>query len=343
MTLIINTVSPAGIVLAGDSRQTYRNTKNVLRIGSDTAEKIFMVNRRTGLAVSGPAFLPTENGPRDVSKFISEFVSDIDGDLTIFEVAEKVRNYFRKKYDYQRILKEQKDRVREDLTKQGIEIKEIVEEESIVKIRFNDPKGQSQEITIGVEALSFIVSGYNLDGSHQTFICYIPGEIQEKRDSKKQGMEYGATWIGQNDVVVRVVKGFDPKIELLPFVQDAIKQKGLQVIEQQVGGLEYAINWGAMTLQDAIDFSILIINTTAAIQKFSDGIKMDPGGIPGVGGPVDVAIISPDKGFIWVSKKDLKANEDAVNLSEHEDLKKTKPLGIKALNQSHKRGKKKVR
>jgi hypothetical protein len=73
--------------------------------------------------------------------------------------------------------------------------------------------------------------------------------------------------------------------------------------------LEYIIQWGTMALQDAIDFCILMIQTTSAIQQFSNGIVSDPGNIPGVGGPIDVAIITPDKGFIWINRKKLKIGE----------------------------------
>ena len=62
-----------------------------------------------------------------------------------------------------------------------------------------------------------------------------------------------------------------------------------------------------MTLQDGIDFSKLIINTTSAIQRFSDGVVGDPGDVPGVGGPVDIAIITKDDGFKWIRRKELSA------------------------------------
>ena len=75
-----------------------------------------------------------------------------------------------------------------------------------------------------------------------------------------------------------------------------------------------------MTLQDGIDFSTLAIETTTAIQRFSDGIAADPGDMPGVGGPVDVAVITPDKGFVWVSKKNLLFGEKEVNLESLPNL-----------------------
>ncbi|WP_207798993.1 hypothetical protein [Candidatus Cryosericum odellii] len=60
-----------------------------------------------------------------------------------------------------------------------------------------------------------------------------------------------------------------------------------------------------MTLQDAIDFCQLAIETTTAIQRFSDGVLMDPGDITGVGGPIDMAVITYDKGFTWLNRKHL--------------------------------------
>lgn len=85
-------------------------------------------------------------------------------------------------------------------------------------------------------------------------------------------------------------------------------------VQKQLRSLEYVIQWGTMTLQDGIDFSVLAIGTTTAIQRFSDGVMGDPGDIPGVGGPIDVAVITPEKGFVWVSKKNLKAGDREVNL-----------------------------
>ena len=141
-----------------------------------------------------------------------------------------------------------------------------------------------------------------------------PGEIQKKRDSKEKGKEYGASWIGQIDVVSRIVLGFDGRIGNLPFVNTSAQNIGQDEINKQLRGLEYVIQWGTMTLQDAIDFCVLMIQTTSAIQRFSDGVQGDPGDMPGVGGPVDVAVITPNKGFVWINKKNLSVGEKEVDL-----------------------------
>ena len=126
-----------------------------------------------------------------------------------------------------------------------------------------------------------------------------------------------------NTVVVgvsRIVLGYDGRIVNVPFVKDAIVTSGNDQISTQLQGLEYLIQWGTMTLQDAMDYCRLMIQTTSAIQRFSDGIRADPGDMPGVGGPIDIAVITPDKGFVWINKKKLKFDDTIVDLEKQEEL-----------------------
>ena len=197
----------------------------------------------------------------------------------------------------------------------------VVHTDRVLKFKFKDQTGKEQQGRAGVDRIDIIVAGFNHDGSHEVYLCYIPGEIAKKRDSKERGREYGAAWIGQTDVTSRIVLGWEDRILNLPFVQETIKNVDKEKIIQQLRGLEYQISWGTMTLQDAIDFCTLTIKTTEAIQRFSDGITMDPGDAPGVGGEVDVAVITRDKGFIWVKKKNLRIGDKEVDLDQFEDLK----------------------
>ncbi len=50
------------------------------------------------------------------------------------------------------------------------------------------------------------------------------------------------------------------------------------------------------------------------MQRFSDGIVANPGDMPGVGGSVDVAVITPDQGFVWVNRKKLKIEGKEIDL-----------------------------
>lgn len=317
MSLAINTTTPEGIVLAADSRQSYRNRKGMARIGSDNASKLFQLNKRIGVAITGLAFLPEGGVMKNISKFIEEFKRETDVEkLEVKEAAEKLYYLFDKKYDWKERLEKLPDKIKADLQRQGCEVLEIKKEQHAVKFKFKDPKGNIQEGAAGIDTISLLVAGYNKDGSHELYICYVPGEIQKNRDSREKGKEYGASWVGQIDVVSRIVLGWDGRIGNIKFVREAAQKQGQEEINKQLRSLEYAIQWGTMTLQDAVDFCVLMIQTTSAIQRFSDGIKADPGDIPGVGGPVDVAIITPDKGFVWINKKNLRVGDSEVDLDK---------------------------
>lgn len=314
MSLIINIISPEGIVMAADSRQTYRNKAGMARIGSDNARKIFQLGERTVIALAGPAFLPENGVPKNVSKFVEDFQRAYElKKMTIEEIANKLKDFFEQKYNYQEQLKAAEINLRQQLGQQGATDIKIQTEPPVIKVTFKDKDGKQGEVGGSIDVLSIIIAGYNHDGSHQAFLVYIPGPIQEKRNSKKRGMEYGANWVGQTDTLVRILKGFDLRMfDVVPFAKDQISKLGIGEIEKQMAGLEYAISWGTMTLQDAVDFSTLVIHTTSAIQRFSDGILASPGDIPGVGGQVDVVVITPDK-FTWVSEKKVKVNPDGLN------------------------------
>lgn len=321
MSLAINTTTPEGLVLAADSRQSYRNRKGMARIGSDNASKVFELNKRVGIAVTGLAFLPEEGIPKNISKFVEQFKRkpEVDG-LDVREAAEKLSSLFDKKYNWREQLEKLPEKIKQDLLRQGCKLLEIKREKYFIKFKFKDPNGNERTGSAGVDRIDILVAGYNKDGSHEVYTVRIPGEIEQKRNSRVKGKEYGASWIGQIDVVSRIVLGWDGRIGNIKFVQEAVKKYNQEEINKQLRSLEYAIQWGTMTLQDAIDFCVLMIQTTSAIQRFSDGIKVDPGDIPGVGGPIDMAAITPAKGFVWISKKGLKVGEKEIDLDKIPDL-----------------------
>lgn len=324
MSLAINTTTPEGLVLAADSRQSFRNRKGQSRVGSDSAVKIFELSKSMGLLITGPAFLEEDGILKNISKFVDDFKEKykIEG-REVSEVAKKLHNFFDEKYNYRKDLDALPEKIKQELIQKGLNVIDIKQENGKVIFKFTDKEGKEGHGVGGVDQLAFIIAGYNPDGSHQTFMVYVPGEIEEKRSSKIKGKEYGASWAGQLDVIARVVLGRDPRLSNLNFVQQATKNLGEETIRRELAGLEYAISWGTMNLQDSIDFSVLMIQTTSAIQRFSDGILMDPGDITGVGGPVDVAVITPNKGFVWVSRKSLGTNGSVIDLEKLPDLSST--------------------
>lgn len=303
--------------MATDSRQSFRNKKGMARVGSDNASKLLQINKRIGVALTGLAFLQDKAFVKSTSKFIDEWRSkSAPDDLDVKEVAEKLRFLFDRKYNWKEQIEKLPEQIRRDLRQKGCEVEEVNTEGHILKFKFRDPQGKMQRGMGGVDQIVLLVAGYNQDGSHQVYTVEIPGEIKKKRDSNEKTKEYGASWIGQKDVVTRIVKGFDGRIGGLKFMNQISGELGEEEVRKQLNRLEYVIQWGTMTLQDAIDFCVLMIETTSAIQRFSDGVLADPGDIPGVGGPIDVAVITPEKGFVWIQKKKLQVGDTQVDLDK---------------------------
>ncbi len=328
MSLGINATTTEGMTLAADSRQSYRNKKGMARIGSDSASKIFKLSSRVGVVVAGLAFLPEDGVPKNISNFIADFIELENLEkLTVKEISTKLQSFFDDKYPYEKQLELLPQQIEMDLKSKGCEIISIEKKKFRIEFKFKEPNGIVRNGVARVDQLQFILAGYDQDGSHSVYTIYIPGETPEAgRNSKIKGKEYGANWIGQIDVISRIVLGFDGRIGNLPFIQKTASEIGEEAVQKQLRSLEYVIQWGTMTLQDAIDFCKLSIETTTAIQRFSDGIQADPGDMPGVGGPIDMAVITPKKGFVWVNEKNLRLDDKKIDLNEIKDLPRAKDI-----------------
>ncbi|NYB52671.1 MAG: hypothetical protein HVN35_08960 [Methanobacteriaceae archaeon] len=315
MSIVVNTTTPEGIILAADSRQSYRNMKGMARVGSENAVKLFQINSRIGAGIAGLAFLVENGVPKNLSQFIEEFKHE-DGveDMEVEEVVQGLYHLFNRKYNWEDQLNDLEASIGNDLQSKGLKIINVQRKDNQVHFTFQNPQGIVEEINAGLDIIEVLVAGFNRDGSHQVFSCRIPGQVQKLRDSYQIDKQYGSSWIGQGDVITRIVLGFDGRIVNLDFVKDALGTLGEAEVQRQLQGMEYNIQWGTMTLQDAVDFATLMIHTTSAIQRFSDGINADPGDMPGVGGPIDVAVITPDHGFVWLKKKKLNFEDVEVDL-----------------------------
>jgi len=308
MSLIVTATTSEGIVLAGDSRQSYMNRRGMIRIGSDSIFKVFKLNKRIGIGMTGLAFLPENNVNKSIGKYIEEFVNTYDvRDMGVYDLAKELHTWFAEKYGVEKKMEAFKSRIEVDLKLQGKTIIEIEALEDKIHAKYIDHTGKEAQKNIPFpRELNFIVAGFNQDNSYEVHSLHIPGNISKKKDSNDSGLEYGVDWEGQGDVICRILKGYDSRISNISFVQDAVKKNGELNTIKQLGNLQYSIQWGAMPLQDAVDFCKLMIETTSAIQRFSDGIVAAPGEVPGVGGEVDIAIIRPDTGFQWLKRKELR-------------------------------------
>ena len=117
----------------------------------------------------------------------------------------------------------------------------------------------------------------------------------------------GSWWMGTSDVVSRIYNGFDFRILDLPFVVAANvpDAQGQNAAQMQLNGLTYIVNWHTMTLQDAIDFAVGMIQITIMVQRFTAGTVNQMGSAATVGGPIDVVVVLPGGIVEWVQRKKL--------------------------------------
>jgi hypothetical protein len=259
MTLAICVATPEGLVMAGESRQTYLGRAGA-RVGSDSAAKVFELTDTITAATSGWAFLRPQGAAtlRNVSSLVEEFKVSIPAGATVQTIANDLVTNFSTAYQW------------------------------------HTAQGHDQPVPAGQSALQFLVAGYDPGARVGTvYDCRVPGGVSPLRDTNNPG----ASWIGQGDVVSRIIKGWDPRLSGLGIVPPANTP--------QLNGLEYVIQWHTMTLQDAIDFATSMIQITISVQRFADGIQSQPGDIPGVGGAIDVAVVRPGGRITWIRKKEL--------------------------------------
>lgn len=314
MTLAISTLTSSGIVLTADSRQTYRNQAGAVRIGSDSASKLFKLTEACGVAISGPAFLVENNLLKEVGFFVERFAETEDlAALSIREIADKLNKYLGSIFtaDVNKKLDALKKHVEGDVNKvEGKELQFAAVIENRLPYSYKDKDGKTVSKEWWIDAIQLLVAGIDSDRIGRAYSVAVPKGITADRDTQ----QCGAMWMGQTDVLMRIVKGYAPEINQIDLIKDARSVDSANV-DAQLNKLEYIINWGTITLQDAVDFCVLMTRTTENIQRFSDGTFMTPGaGITGVGGEIDVAVITPARGFAWLKQKKLKTEGSELAL-----------------------------
>jgi hypothetical protein len=267
MSLCISVVTPEGVVVAGESRQT-GVVGGINRVGTDSAVKVFDLTDTVLACTAGWAFLQPQGATvsRNIAGLIEDFKPTIQAGSSVQAIAAQLWTHFTALYQ-QHIA-----------------------------------QNPNAAVQAGQIALNFVVTGYD-PGSRvaNLFALEIPAPAAPTTPARTSSNP-GPWWIGQTDVIARILNGYDTRILNLPPLQ-AAHQAGTAVT--QLGGLTYIVPWNAMTVQDAIDFAVGMIQVTTTIQKFTAGTVMQPGGVAGVGGPIDVAVVTPGGSVNWIQRKEL--------------------------------------
>jgi hypothetical protein len=318
MSLAIITTTNEGNILAADSLETYKNVTGDIREGSENRMKLFQLNNRVGAVACGISFLENKNIQQHIITFKNSLSLE---DKTVLYIADKLYDYFAEKYH--KMMGTMIELKKKEIQNKGGKNIEININLECVEMKYKDGEGKEINTKFFQPILEILVAGHDPDGTNNVYKITIP-DPKEKNGLllKISGSQCGATWIGQTDVLVRIIRGWSPEIKRLTLIEQLPDKKKEELI-RQINEQEYQINWATMTIQDAIDFSTLAIKTTESVQKITDGTWQNPGSSPGVGGPIDIAVTMPKKGYIWVQKKKISAHGNGsvgIDLDDFEDL-----------------------
>jgi len=235
-SLITTVRIPEGIVvMASDSRQTLSLGEEITSIITDTATKLFLLEKqKIGISTCGQSFLNNISISSHIKNFIEKELTDDDDVIT---VANKLFEYFK-------------------------------------------------NLSVYNENISFHVAGYKKENKASVPYVYFlnikDSLIKRLNIDSDNKINYGMNWSGEIDILECILKSVT-----------ILDEKGNEQIIKKVA----PVLWEAMTLQDAIDFSIYAIRTTIDTIRFQARPKT-------VGGPIDVLLITPE-GAKFIQKKEL--------------------------------------
>ena len=144
--------------------------------------------------------------------------------------------------------------------------------------------------------MAFVVAGFDEDKPYgSVYLFTIP---KEPIPTERAPNDFGVTFGGQNELTYRILGGYDPRV-----LDIAKKELNAPVIrmdafEKALSQLQLTIPYHLLPLQDCIDLAIFLIRTTTTAQNLSIGIR-------GVGGAIDVAVITKREGLAIIQRKEL--------------------------------------
>jgi hypothetical protein len=122
----------------------------------------------------------------------------------------------------------------------------------------------------------------------------------------------GMRWGGQPDPITRLIKGFAPNL-LDDLVKGGLDRAGAEHIKKHY---EVQLAPASMPVQDAIDLSEFLVETTKGYFRFRNGADI-------VGGETEIAVVTRHEGFKWVRRKHYYPAHLNVLETDHADQART--------------------
>jgi hypothetical protein len=150
----------------------------------------------------------------------------------------------------------------------------------------------------------FNVAGYDEDEPYgKVYQFEIPTRPQPVEQNPKTGgrENFGIIAGGQNEIMARILLGYDPRFFNILLQQRIITQQQLTDLAPQLELLKLQVPIQLMPLQDCVNLAVLLIRTTIDAQSLAIGIR-------GCGGAIDVAIIVKGHPLNFIQQKKIIVN-----------------------------------
>jgi hypothetical protein len=286
MSLAVVIKGPEGIVLAADSRvtlQAQQKGRPVPPVNYDNATKLLAFSEphsNVGAVTYGVAVIGQRTA-RTAHSYIPEF------EVFLKDELEKER-----KDELDKAIREEKPLLEVEDFARRLSAFYLDRWKKVMPEEWKGP------------GMVFIVGGYDPGAAYgKVFLLEIPGKPDP--DPRNPGEnEFGMTWGGQLRVASRLIHGFDPDaIEIIRQTLNIDQSHLEQIRTALTHGLEFPIPYDALPLQDCIDLAIFLIRATMIAQDLAIGVR-------GVGGPIDVAVITRTGGLRDIQRKVLRGEKE---------------------------------
>ena len=193
-----------------------------------------------------------------------------------------------------------------DLVRDFSEINDhiVVQEVALGLARFiSDAYEKEYPISSYKQILGLYLAGYSKDSKEmEEWEIRLPEHSAPYKPRPNDG--FGVEWRGVTTPFMRLYRGYDP--ELLTFLEASGAES--QRVKQIEGGNDFSIliPFDFMPLQDAVDFAAFVLRTTIGYTQF----EISETGVASCGGNLQIATITPEKGFQWVQEPQLHLKED---------------------------------
>lgn len=144
--------------------------------------------------------------------------------------------------------------------------------------------------------MTFVIAGFDQESPYgSVHLLNIPNQPVAEEQSPNN---FGVTWGGQIELASRIINGYDIKLPEILKRKLKLSDKQIEELKTEFRQLTLGIPYAVLSLQDCIDLAIFLVKTTVEGQRLSIAIR-------GVGGAIDVAVITKREGVGIIQQKEL--------------------------------------